>query len=406
MTFTNSQPGTVLVIDTEPLEVELLSHYLKDRYQVQAATTGEQARAALQVAVPDLVLLATSLPDADSQAVFKAIKTRAADKFLPVILIIERDSHLSEAELNAADDVLFKPLNPPEVSRRIGALMRIKHQFEVLAEKNRALTTAVAKHEAELVAATRTSREASVLKDSIVQNVSHELKTPLLQVKSATSMLAEDARAASPTGTSVLADHATAAVARLESVVQNITNLAASTNVKFEPFNLNDAVNVAIRQLGRQWSSSAAVERIKPKVENVPLLMGDRGAVAQVLQQLIDNAVKFSPNGGPVEITAENTPNGMRVAVRDYGIGIADDQRERIFQAFYQVDSGSTRRFPGTGVGLSIVKLILDKMGTSVEVESKPNVGSTFSFVLAIAEPVSSATQEVNSQGRTEQVRS
>ena len=158
--------------------------------------------------------------------------------------------------------------------------------------------------------------------------------------------------------------------------------------------------------LAANWASSAAVERIKPKVENVPLLMGDRGAVAQVLQQLIDNAVKFSPNGGPVEITAENTPGGMRVTVRDYGIGIADDQRERIFQAFYQVDSGSTRRFPGTGVGLSIVKLILDKMGTSVEVESKPNVGSTFSFVLAIAEPVSSPAQEVNSRDRTEQVRS
>lgn len=402
MTFTNSQPGTLLVIDGDPDAVESLTHWLKDRYQIRAVGNGEQGRASVQANPPDLVLIGTSLPDVDSQTLFRDLKASAPEKFLPVIILTEKRELPSDAEIEA-DEVWYKPLHKPEVLLRIGALMRLKHQFDMLVEKNRTLTEVVAKHEAELAAATRTSREASILKDSIVQNVSHELKTPLLQVKSATSMLAEDARAASPTGTSVLADHATAAVARLESVVQNITNLAASTNVKFEPFNLNDAVNVAIRQLGRQWASSAAVERIKPKVENVPLLMGDRGAVAQVLQQLIDNAVKFSPNGGPVEITAENTPNGMRVAVRDYGIGIADDQRERIFQAFYQVDSGSTRRFPGTGVGLSIVKLILDKMGTSVEVESKPGVGSTFSFVLAIAEPVS---QEVNARDRTEQVRS
>jgi two-component system phosphate regulon sensor histidine kinase PhoR len=395
MTFTSSQPGTLLVIDSDSEAVESLAHWLKDRYQIHAARTGEQARTSVRAQLPDLVLIGTKLPDGESFALCRDLKGSAPEKFLPVILLIDKQD-LPAANEFEADEVLLKPLHKPEVLFRIGAQLRLKHQFDALIEKNRVLSAVVARHEAALEAATRTSHEASVLKDSIVQNVSHELKTPLLQVKSATSMLAEDARAASPSGTSVLADHATAAVARLESVVQNITNLAASTNVKFEPFNLTDAVNVAIRQLGRQWASSAAVERIKVKIEDIPLLMGDRSAVAQVLQQLIDNGVKFSPNGGPVEITAQHAANGMRVAVRDYGIGIAADQREHIFQAFYQVDRGSTRRFSGTGVGLSIVKLILDKMGTSVEVESEPGVGSTFSFVLAIAEPVSPVTQEVS----------
>src|SRR5258707_3749762 len=97
-------------------------------------------------------------------------------------------------------------------------------------------------------------------------------------------MLAEDARAAN-NGISSLADHATAGTARLESVVQNITQLAATANVKSEPFRLVDAVSVAIRQLGRRWASAGGVERIQVLFEDPPPVLADRGAVAQGLQQ-------------------------------------------------------------------------------------------------------------------------
>jgi signal transduction histidine kinase len=126
-------------------------------------------------------------------------------------------------------------------------------------------------------------------------------------------------------------------------------------------------------------------------MDNVPLVLGDRGGLAQVLQQLIDNALKFSPDGGPVEVIGERCDGTVRVAVRDTGIGIPQDQIGRIFQAFYQIDSSTTRSFGGTGVGLAIAKLILDKMGTTIKVESKPGVGSTFSFMLPIAPDQSEA---------------
>src|SRR5262249_4103635 len=178
--------------------------------------------------------------------------------------------------------------------------------------------------------ALRESAQAAILKDSIVANVSHELRTPLLQVKSAVAMLAEDARAANK-GVSVLADHATAATAKLESAVQNITQLASTLNVKSEPFFLSDAVKIADRHLGRQWASSGGVDRIKSNVTDIPMLLGDRSGVAQVLQQLLDNAIKFSPKGGPVEVVAEHYKVGVRISVRDKGIGIPSDQAEQIF---------------------------------------------------------------------------
>jgi signal transduction histidine kinase len=100
---------------------------------------------------------------------------------------------------------------------------------------------------------------------------------------------------------------------------------------------------------------------------------------------LIDNGLKFSPNGGAVIVTATCLENGVEIAVKDQGIGVDEDQIERIFQEFYQVEQGTTRRFGGAGTGLAIVKLILDRMGVAIKVESRREAGSRFSFVLPFA---------------------
>jgi signal transduction histidine kinase len=385
MRHTNSPYGAVLVIDPESDEVQDISLNLRHYgYTVSAVPVGKDAVEVVRETQPDLVL--TTLDQRNVVEICRQIKHDNAPGFLPIILIVNiaADGPEASAEANA-DDFLVRPIRQAELLTRIGVLLRIKYEHDLLWRENQTLLAELAQRNADLEKALRDSHDISVLKDSIVQNVSHELRTPLLQVKSAVAMLAEDARAASPKGVSVLADHATAATARLESVVQNISQLAASTNVKSEAFRVLDAVNVALRQLGRQWASSGAVERIKIRMDNVPLVLGDRGGLAQVLQQLIDNALKFSPNGGPVEVIGERCDGTVRVSVRDTGIGIPPDQIGRIFQAFYQIDSSTTRSFGGTGVGLAIAKLILDKMGTTITVESKPGVGSTFSFMLPIA---------------------
>jgi signal transduction histidine kinase len=192
-----------------------------------------------------------------------------------------------------------------------------------------------------------------------------------------------------------LVQYATQATTRLESVVQNITQLAASINIKIERFQITDAIQTAMRHLERQWESSENVARIRIQAEDLPLVMGDRAAVGRVLQLLLDNALKFSSGGTPVELIAQQAENGVWIAVRDYGIGIADEQVGQVFQAFYQVDSSPTRRVGGAGVGLTLVKLVLDAMEIAIDVQSQLGVGSTFSFLLPIAEPDDLSTQLV-----------
>jgi len=108
----------------------------------------------------------------------------------------------------------------------------------------------------------------------------------------------------------------------------------------------------------------------------------DKGRIGQVLDNLIGNSMKFSPDGGTITVALEDREDEVCVTVSDQGIGLAEDQRERIFDRFYQIDGSAIRRFGGTGLGLAIVKRIIDAHHGRVWVESELNKGSTFYFTL------------------------
>jgi signal transduction histidine kinase len=107
--------------------------------------------------------------------------------------------------------------------------------------------------------------------------------------------------------------------------------------------------------------------------------------MARLLQLLLDNALKFSPDDSPVYILSWMTEDDqVWIGVQDFGIGIAQEQHARIFEAFYQVDGSSTRRYGGTGAGLALALLLAQGMKTSIRVESEKDKGSIFSFSLPV----------------------
>jgi signal transduction histidine kinase len=227
----------------------------------------------------------------------------------------------------------------------------------------------------------RAVREVDLLKNAIVRTVSHELKTPLLHVKSAVAMLSEDHERDWHT----LIGYATEATARLEVAVKNVTQLADVLEIKFQPMQVTDAVELAARNLRRIWEQKENVDRIKINVpRRLPLVWADKTAVGVALQHLIDNGLKFSKRS--VEVTASVSDEHVVIAVSDHGIGIPQDKLDAIFDPFYQVENSDTRRFGGLGVGLSIVRLILDRHSALVNVESVIGMGSTFSFMLPCVE--------------------
>lgn len=303
---------------------------------------------------------------------FHAIIEALALPYRPLLVFILHDDVAS-----APADLLLPPFQYAIQQSVTMALSQRAAQLNLLREQEtqQVSLSTISQHFEEHQ---RLAEELNLLKNAIVRNVSHELKTPLLQVKSAVSLMAEDS------GSSTLPGYATGAVARLEAIIRNITQLADGLDIELSPITVQDSIDHAMRGLRRSWDQKPKVERVALKVENrLPPVMGDKQGLGIVLSQLLDNALKFSEDR--VELIVRREGQSVIVSVRDYGIGIPKDKSDQIFESFYQIDSASTRRFGGTGVGLAIVRLILDRHLTQIEVVSEVGYGSTFSFQLPIA---------------------
>jgi two-component system phosphate regulon sensor histidine kinase PhoR len=172
---------------------------------------------------------------------------------------------------------------------------------------------------------------------------------------------------------------------RLSSLVRDLLTLSelesGEMSMKPQKVQLEDAVKQALLLLGQRGEEKGvAMEWLG--MAGPGCVKADRSRLDQVLINLLDNAVKYSPQGGKVTVQAAEEGEMVRVSVQDTGIGIPAKDLPRLFERFYRVDEARSRDKGGTGLGLSIVKHIVQAHGGSVQVESAPGKGSTFSFTL------------------------
>lgn len=229
---------------------------------------------------------------------------------------------------------------------------------------------------------TRLNDEIELLKNAIVRNVSHELKTPLLQLKAAISLI-NDTVSSLNESDKKLVTYAENATARLELIIQNITLLGNSLDVNPSPIILRDIIEHVKRTMRRIWERKNDIDRIELQTQPaLPPIYADKQGLSTVLQLLIDNALKFST--GKVTVNAYREGDKIHIEVADTGIGISPEKIANIFDMFYQIDSSSTRRYGGMGIGLSIVKLIIDRHQSEISVISEEGKGSTFRFIMPV----------------------
>lgn len=379
----------LLLVDTDIESLNTLQPYLERHgYKVKVAYSGTEALTILPDYAADLLIIDLNIPDINGYDLTLRLRNDPKLNYLPIILITseDADSKKLQSMVSGADDYLTKPVAERELMVRVQALLRTKNHIERLLEEKRALLESMEKQNKKLETALQTAQEADILKKNILATVSHEMNTPLLQVKSAVHLLVEDVRRTDPDNTP--AKLATQSLSRLEGIILNITQLARSENLRLDPFILREAADVAMRSIERSWVAKEAINRIERDFElDLPMVAGDLRAVARVLGLFLDNAIKFDPEGKPITIIAHRDgKNQVYIAVRDQGIGIPKQHQEDIFKEFYQVDSSSTRRFGGAGIGLALAKLLCNRMGTEIKVESRPKKGSTFSFTLPVAD--------------------
>jgi two-component system phosphate regulon sensor histidine kinase PhoR len=223
-------------------------------------------------------------------------------------------------------------------------------------------------------------RRLEAVRRDFVANVSHELKTPLTVVRGIVETLLDDAQMAADTRERFLHKVSDQAE-RLSAIVTDLLTLARAESspevFEREPHDLRWLAEESYRALAPSAESKGVALRIDLAPEPVPV-RGDRSALRLVIDNLLDNAVKYTPSKGDVTVRVWNGDRYANLVVTDTGIGIAEHEQERIFERFYRVDKARSRDLGGTGLGLSIVKHMVQVHGGDVGVESAPGVGSSF----------------------------
>ncbi len=224
---------------------------------------------------------------------------------------------------------------------------------------------------------TRVERNES-MRRTFVADVSHELRTPIASIAAAAETLEVAGPDESERGELVALIQRQSA--HMKELIDDLMDLAQIESGAVELKKEMVAVSDLLSEAARDLASEAARRRVEIVVvgDGGATAFGDRRRLGQVVRNLLDNAVKFSPEGAPVVLEAFREPGLAGFTVTDRGPGIARSERDKIFQRFYQVDRSRSKTRPGSGLGLSIVKHILQLHGGTVTVEGEPGQGSTF----------------------------
>ncbi len=233
-----------------------------------------------------------------------------------------------------------------------------------------------------------------------VANVSHELRTPLTTIKSYTETLMDtlpDASGDNMTGhfLSVI-NSETDRMARIVKDLLTLSHLDHGKNVlKQNEIDMAKLLSGVTEKLSLDAKAHKHTLLFSPTT-TLPLYHGDRDRLEQVIINIVSNAIKYTPDGGRIEIFAGRVYNGLYIKVKDNGIGIPKPDLERIFERFYRVDKARTRQAGGTGLGLAIAKEIVEAHGGKIVITSKPGNGSEVIITLPI-EPENSHPEATES---------
>jgi two-component system, OmpR family, phosphate regulon sensor histidine kinase PhoR len=226
-----------------------------------------------------------------------------------------------------------------------------------------------------------------IRKDFVI-NVSHELRTPLASIQGYTETLMDGALDDPDHNMRFLGiiRHNAERLARLTADLLTLSRIEQKRqNLEFESHSVNALIQEAVDVI-RPIAEKSSIHLATEPAPDLSLVWCDVEAVSQVLSNLLDNAIKYTPSGGTITVGARPGERFVELYVRDTGSGIPAEDLPRLFERFYRVDKARSRELGGTGLGLSIVKHLVALHGGSVRVESRVNEGSTFFFSLPVDE--------------------
>lgn len=257
---------------------------------------------------------------------------------------------------------------------------------KALADANQNLQQRVQERTQELQNALERLAELNQLKSNFIATISHELRTPLTHLKGYLELLNDQSLGPLNSGQVDAIGVMMRAENRLERLIEDLIQFSMASrgelSLNLDQLNLRSLINSSVDQAHyKAGLKQVSISTNMPA--KLPDVRVDEEKMSWVLLQLLDNAIKFTPQGGRIVIKANHTDHKVVVAIIDSGIGIPKERIQEIFEPFHQLDGSSTRRYGGTGLGLAMVKKIVEAHGSTITVESVSGKGTKFEFYLS-----------------------
>jgi signal transduction histidine kinase len=354
----NSQSNqTILVIDDEPaIRLGLVVSIKRHGYRVIEAVDGSDGLQKARDHHPDLIVSDVMMPPPDGFELKRLLSLESNLASIPFIFLTARAGSNDRIAgiRDGADDYISKPFVMDELLARVDGLLR---RVRTEQEKGREQMKEIARQDMEK------------LRTEILQNFHHELRTPLMNIIMPLE-LAVNNKFSDPQTQSNFIKMALSNADRLASLVSDIVILSnmelGDLNVVRQSIDLKDHILGPIHKCLEKYKSKEL--NFTEKIVNTGETRAPRRELTQSILHLVDNAFKFSPQNGKVNLEVQTGPNGgFKLAVSDEGPGIPHELREKAFEKFYQISQGDSREYDGLGVGLTIARAIFQSMGGTVE---------------------------------------
>jgi len=362
----------ILVVDDAPDNLILLEKLLKrNGFDVINAASGKECIAKSQAENPDLIILDVAMPDMNGFETLKHIRENELTRSIPVIFLTAnlKDAKSIEEGLSlGADEYLTKPINQDELLARVRSLLRA-----VMAE-----------------------RELEQVKSDFQSMLVHDLRSPLSSIMGVLELAVNGEFDSDPQALKDFLRSAYDTASKMLELINNILDVAkleaGKLQLNKQPNDLNSVVATAAARL-KVLAKEKGINLLVQADSSIPFFEFDAGKIEQVVINLLSNAIKFTSHDGTViirtyvknfgeEVPGLSAGDYAAVDVEDTGIGISKDDLSSIFERYRQGKSAVSIAQKGTGLGLTIVKRIVESHGGKVFVQSELGKGTKFTFVL------------------------
>lgn len=348
----------ILIVDDLPLNVEIIHNFLTDNYVLADANSGQEALEILPLFKPDLVLLDIKMPGIDGYEVCRRIRQEERYSFIKIIMVsaLSNEHERLKGYEVGADDYVTKPFVEEELQAKVRVFLRLKRAEEI-----------------------------DRLKTDILHLFSHETRTPLNAIIGLTSLLRQDNSLSEDTRSTIgMIEESGLQLHKFIEKTMFLCELKSTPSMRSSSESLISCLSDVIKT----FKESASLKNLsfKLEVDKDCYLKADWEMLHKAFDYVIDNAVKYSPEGGTIRIRQETSKQSIIIKISDQGEGIPHDWIDKIFDEFAVRDIIHHQQ--GQGLSLAISKYVLELHGGFISVENTSDKGTTFaiSFPLTLSE--------------------